>query len=77
MHEQRAAAALTDLGDLPARRWPSEPLLPRMWQLRDYVTAYDASYVALAELLDAQLLTTDQRLARGLEGVSVCAVVTV
>lgn len=72
--EQRAAAALVDLADLPAQRWPGEPLLARMWELRDNVTAYDASYVALAELLDAELLTTDQRLARGLESVSACQV---
>jgi predicted nucleic acid-binding protein len=73
--EQRAAAALVDLGDLPARRWPGEPLLARMWELRDTVTAYDASYVALAEFLEADLLTADQRLARGLEGLTNCHVV--
>lgn len=33
--EPRAADALADLGDLPARRWPDEPLLPRIWELRD------------------------------------------
>ncbi|MGO1545157.1 MAG: type II toxin-antitoxin system VapC family toxin [Gulosibacter sp.] len=36
----------------------------RVWELRENLTAYDASYVALAELLDAPLLTTDERLAR-------------
>lgn len=39
---ERATAAVTDLTDLPAQRWPGEPLLPRMWDLRDNVTAYDA-----------------------------------
>lgn len=73
--EQRAAAALADLGDLPAR-WPGEPLLPRIWELRGTVTAYDASYVALAELLDADLLTADRRLARGVRGRTSCNVMT-
>lgn len=62
--EPRAAAALADLNALPARRWPAEPLLPRMWELRDNVTSYDACYLALAEALDAALLTCDGRLAR-------------
>lgn len=73
--EPRIAAALVDLADLPARRWPGEPLLPRMWELRDNVTTYDASYVALSELLDAELVTTDARWARGLEGLTSCRVV--
>jgi predicted nucleic acid-binding protein len=37
--------------------------LPRIWDLRNNLTAYDASYVALAEALDAPLLTRDRRLA--------------
>lgn len=74
--EQRAAAALADLADLPALRWPGEPLLPRIWELRGTVTAYDASYVALAELLDADLLTADRRLARGVRGRTSCNVMT-
>jgi predicted nucleic acid-binding protein len=73
--EGRAAAALQDLGDLPARRWPVEPLLGRMWELRDNVTVYDANYVALAEALDADLLTADRRLARGVDGISDCRIV--
>lgn len=72
--EPRASAALVDLVDLPARRWPGEDLLARMWELRDDVTAYDAAYVALAEMLDADLLTTDRRLARGVEGIADCRV---
>lgn len=59
----RAEAALDDLADLPATRWPAEPLLPRIWTLRDRLSAYDATYVALAEALDATLITADARLA--------------
>ena len=59
----RGAAALTDLADLPLRRYSHDILLPRIWQLRNNLTAYDAVYVALAEALDAPLLTRDKRLA--------------
>jgi predicted nucleic acid-binding protein len=45
-------------------RYPIVGLLDRVWQLRDTVSAYDASYVALAELLSCPLLTADARLAR-------------
>lgn len=55
--------ALRHLASLPLRRMPLAPLLQRMWQLRDTVTAYDAAYVALAEGLDAPLLTSDVKLA--------------
>jgi predicted nucleic acid-binding protein len=61
--EARARAALTDLRDLPAVRHPVEPLLPRIWALRDNLTVYDAAYVALAEALDGTLYTADRRLA--------------
>ena len=60
----RATEAVVDLGDLDIERYEHEPLLVRMWELRPNLTAYDAAYVALAELLDAPLLTTDVRLAR-------------
>lgn len=59
----RGRAALTDLADFPIQRYPHVVLLPRMWVLRHNLTAYDASYVALAEALDAVLLTRDKRLA--------------
>jgi len=59
----RGHAALADLADLPLRRYPHAFLLPRVWELRNNLTAYDAVYVALAEALDAPLLTRDQRLA--------------
>jgi predicted nucleic acid-binding protein len=61
---RRAALALADLAALPLRRAPHRPLLVRCWELRDNLTVYDASYVALAEALDVTLLTGDGRLAR-------------
>lgn len=60
---QRAKAALSDLIDLPMRRYPHDFMLPRIWELRASLTAYDAAYVALAEALDAPLLTRDAKLA--------------
>jgi predicted nucleic acid-binding protein len=59
----RGRAALADLADLPLSRYPHDFLLPRVWELRDNLTAYDAVYVALAEALDAPLLTRDRRMA--------------
>jgi predicted nucleic acid-binding protein len=61
--EQRCRTAMTDLADFPIRRHPHDLLLPRIWELRHNLTAYDAAYVALAEALDATLLTRDKRLA--------------
>jgi predicted nucleic acid-binding protein len=61
---RRAALALADLAALPLKRAPHGPLLERCWELRDSLTIYDASYVALAEALDVALLTADRRLAR-------------
>ncbi len=60
----RGAAALQDWAELAVERYPHLPLLARAWQLRDSVTAYDAQYVALAELLDVPLVTADARLSR-------------
>lgn len=51
------ALALADLTALPLRRAPQRPLLARCWELRDDLTVYDASYVALAEALDISLLS--------------------
>lgn len=53
-----------DLLSLPVTLFAYEPLADRVWELRTTVTAYDACYVALAELLDAPLATVDVRLAR-------------
>jgi predicted nucleic acid-binding protein len=65
VREERGRAALIDLIDFPTRRYPHAFLLPRAWELRNSLTAYDAVYVALAEALDAPLLTRDRRLATG------------
>jgi len=60
---ERGRLLLADLADFPLRRYPHDILLPRIWDLRRNLTAYDAAYVALAEALDAPLLTRDGRLA--------------
>lgn len=60
---RRADEAIDDLMDLPMTRYPHAVLLPRVWQLRHALSAYDALYVALAEVLDALLLTCDARIA--------------
>lgn len=57
-----AAELVTDLTVLPVERWHISALLPRMWALRENLTAYDAAYVALAELTGAVLLTGDERI---------------
>jgi predicted nucleic acid-binding protein len=59
----RGRAALDDLTDFPLHRYPHGFLLPRVWELRNNLTAYDAVYVALSEALDAPLVTRDRRLA--------------
>jgi predicted nucleic acid-binding protein len=60
----RAALALADFGDLAIERHAHGVLLRRVWSLRTVMSAYDASYVALAEALAAPLVTCDGRLAR-------------
>jgi predicted nucleic acid-binding protein len=60
---ERAEEALGDFADLPLVRYAHGDLLARVWQLHDSLTAYDAVYVALAEALNAPLLTTDRKLA--------------
>jgi predicted nucleic acid-binding protein len=59
----RAEAAIEDLLDLRITRYPHALLLPRIWQLRHNLSAYDAAYVVLAEKLGATLLTRDAKLA--------------
>lgn len=63
----RAGEAVADLLDLPIERYPHDVLVPRIWQLRENFSAYDAVYLALAEAIvdgGAPLLTADGRLAR-------------
>jgi len=60
----RAADAIADLADLDLHRHPHLDLLSRAWKLRENITAYDAMYVALAEALDAPIVTCDTPLAK-------------
>lgn len=62
--ERRASQALADLAELPVTRYSHEDLIGRAWTLRATLTAYDAMYLALAEALDATVVTCDGRLAR-------------
>jgi predicted nucleic acid-binding protein len=57
-----AAELIADLLVFPVDRWHMSPLLPRMWELRDNLTPYDAAYVALAELTGGVLITGDERI---------------
>ena len=60
----RAAEALTDLAELDLHRHAHLDFLARAWKLRDNITTYDAMYVALAETLDAPIVTCDQPLSK-------------
>jgi len=59
----RGAQALADLREMRLTRYAHEPLLERVWQLRANASAYDATYLALAETLDVPLVTCDAALA--------------
>jgi predicted nucleic acid-binding protein len=61
---RRFKAAIDDLLSLPIDRFPTGPLMARAYELRANVTPYDAAYIALAESLDATLVTADARLSR-------------
>lgn len=67
---QRAERALEVLSAMPMRRYPHAPLSQAVWSLRDRLSAYDATYAALARGLRATLLTSDGRLARGAAGLA-------
>ncbi len=61
----RSAEFLAGLAALPAERCPHAPLIGRMWELRHNFTAYDATYIALAEATDSTLYTCDDKLRTG------------
>lgn len=61
---ERGAQALSDLESADITLHDPTPLLPRVWELRGNLTPYDAVYVALAEVLEASLVTADARIAR-------------
>ena len=64
MDAERSEQALEDLADLSLYRYPHDVFLFRIWALRRNLTAYDTAYLALAEALDAPLVTRDTALAR-------------
>jgi predicted nucleic acid-binding protein len=64
LDSDRGVEAVADFLALPIARYPHDILLDRIWELKDNMTAYDAAYVVLAELLRAPLVTRDARLAR-------------
>ena len=64
-HPGAAEGALTDYFGLQINRHEAGPLAERIWQLRHCCGAYDASYLALAEALDAPLVSCDAKLAAG------------
>jgi predicted nucleic acid-binding protein len=61
----RTEQLLSGLAALPAERYSHTPLLGRIWELRHNFTAYDASYIALAEATDSVLYTSDSKLCKG------------
>jgi predicted nucleic acid-binding protein len=64
LSEKRGLELLEDLASMRLNRYPHTALLSRMWELKENVTIQDAAYIALAETLDAPLITMDGRLAR-------------
>lgn len=60
---QRGRTLLADFSLMLIERYPHDPLLFRAWELRNNFSAYDAMYIALAEVLNAPLITCDRRLA--------------
>lgn len=72
--DEQAAQAHADLLDLTIEAWPYGLLASRAWELRHNLSSYDASYVALAELIDATLVTLDERIS-GAPGLR-CAIAT-
>ena len=65
LDSHRVNQLLTALAELPVDRCAHTPLLPRIWELRHNFTLYDAVYIALAEMTDAVLFTSDAKLSEG------------
>ena len=61
--DERAEDALSDFAELALVRYRHQPFNDRVWELRHNITAYDATFIALAEALSAPLITCDARLA--------------
>jgi predicted nucleic acid-binding protein len=66
VNDARLLAAIEALAALPLPRFPARPLLRRAYELRANVSPYDAVYAALAEALDAELVTADRLIALGI-----------
>jgi predicted nucleic acid-binding protein len=64
LERERADGTLEDFRSLAIIRYPHELLVPRMWELRENLSGYDAAFVALGEALDIPVVTADSRLAR-------------
>jgi len=62
--QDQAGQAHADLLDLAIEQWPYETVAARAWQLHRNLSIYDASHVALAELIDTKLVTLDRRIGR-------------
>ena len=65
IESNRIQQFLENLAALPAERYPHTPLLARIWELRRNFTCYDAAYIALAEVTNSILYTTDSKLRKG------------
>ena len=70
LSDAEASMAFAELMELPIESWPFETLAERVWMLRSSVTSYDATFLALAELLAAPLVTRDARMVRAANGLA-------
>lgn len=64
LEREPAQQALTKLERMPLQRTPHHPLLDRIWELRENLTAYDAAYIALAEAINALFITADTKIPK-------------